>query len=364
MGGCACSSWRTRSRWPRAIARGLEAEGFSVDVVHDGDDGFARAQEHPYAAIVLDLLLPGMNGYKVARELRAAGNWTPILVLTAKTGEYDEAEALDTGADDFLSKPFSFVVLLARLRALLRRGSTPAAADAERRHASCSTRTPTPCSAAATEVHLTAREFGVLEALLRRQGGVASKQEILDEVWGADFPRRPQHRRGLHPLPPQEARRAVRARHDRDGPLGRLPGGARCLTHDAARRAWPWRSVRCGSRCVRHRPARRRHAPVAAVAARVAPSSAGCTDRAARGRRPARSTPPPASWRRASRSSRSPASSPTAGPYLQVFGPDGEASCRRAGPPTPALRARRHRRPGARRPARRPAASPSSPARS
>jgi DNA-binding response OmpR family regulator len=170
-----------------SIARGLEAEGFSVDVVHDGHDGYARAQEHAYAAIVLDLLLPGMNGYKVARELRAVGNWTPILVLTAKTGEYDEAEALDTGADDFLSKPFSFVVLLARLRALLRRGSTPRPPTLSAGSLELDPYTHT-VRRGEDEVHLTAREFAVLEALLRRQGGVVSKQDILDEVWGADFP--------------------------------------------------------------------------------------------------------------------------------------------------------------------------------
>lgn len=171
----------------KSIARGLEAEGFSVDVVHDGYDGFSRAQDHPYAAIVLDLLLPGMNGFKVAKELRAAGNWTPILVLTAKTGEYDEAEALDTGADDFLSKPFSFVVLLARLRALLRRGATPRPATLSAGSLVLDPYTRS-VQRAGTDVHVTAREFGVLEALLRRQGGVVSKQEILDEVWGADFP--------------------------------------------------------------------------------------------------------------------------------------------------------------------------------
>ena len=171
----------------QSLARGLEAEGFNVDVVHDGYDGFARAQEHPYAAIILDLLLPGMNGYKVARELRAVGNWTPILVLTAKTGEYDEAEALDTGADDFLSKPFSFVVLLARLRALLRRGSTPRPPTLSAGSLVLDPYTHT-VQRGDEAIHLTAREFAVLEALLRRQGGVASKQDILDEVWGADFP--------------------------------------------------------------------------------------------------------------------------------------------------------------------------------
>jgi two-component system OmpR family response regulator len=128
-----------------------------------------------------------MNGFKVCKALRAEGNWTPILVLTAKSGEYDEAEALDTGADDFLSKPFSFVVLVARLRALLRRGNTPRPPTV-----SIGTLVVDPYTRTAhrqgDEVHLTAREFAVLEALLRRQGGVASKQELLDEVWGPDFP--------------------------------------------------------------------------------------------------------------------------------------------------------------------------------
>ena len=109
----------------QAVERGLTAEGFEVDVVHNGLEGVARAREGNYGAIVLDILLPGMNGYKVCATLREEGVWTPILMLTAKDGEYDEAEALDTGADDFLSKPFSFVVLVARLRALGRRGDRP-----------------------------------------------------------------------------------------------------------------------------------------------------------------------------------------------------------------------------------------------
>jgi DNA-binding response OmpR family regulator len=168
------------------IARGLTAEGFTVEVTHDGADGLWRAREHPYAAIVLDLLLPEMNGFEVCRTLRADGVWTPILVLTAKTGEWDEAEALDTGADDFLSKPFSFVVLVARLRALVRRGSSPRTAVL-----SAGTLVLDPftqsCHRRGAEVHLTPREFSVLAALLRRGGGVASKQEILDEVWGHEF---------------------------------------------------------------------------------------------------------------------------------------------------------------------------------
>ena len=108
-----------------AIADGLGSEGFDVDVTHTGPDGLWRAREGSYDVIVLDIMLPGMNGYRVCRALREESVWTPILMLTAKDGEYDEAEALDTGADDFLSKPFSFVVLVARLRALLRRGVRP-----------------------------------------------------------------------------------------------------------------------------------------------------------------------------------------------------------------------------------------------
>lgn len=108
-------------RLAAAVQRGLQAEGFTVDVAHTGLDGLWAATEQRYDAIVLDIMLPGMNGYRVCAELRNRGVDTPILMLTAKDGEFDEAEALDTGADDFLSKPFSYVVLVARLRALIRR---------------------------------------------------------------------------------------------------------------------------------------------------------------------------------------------------------------------------------------------------
>ncbi|WP_432420937.1 response regulator [Nocardia cyriacigeorgica] len=104
-----------------ALAKGLSAEGFAVDVVHDGAEGLHRAITADYDLIILDIMLPGMNGYQVCATLRAAGHETPVLMLTAKDGEYDEAEGLDTGADDYLSKPFSYVVLVARIRALLRR---------------------------------------------------------------------------------------------------------------------------------------------------------------------------------------------------------------------------------------------------
>src|SRR5918994_3691089 len=111
-------------RLAAGLKRGLEAEGFATDVALDGTDGLWMARENPYDVIVLDIMLPGINGFKVCATLRDEGNWTPILMLTAKDGELDEAEALDTGADDYLTKPFSFVVLTARLRALMRRGAT------------------------------------------------------------------------------------------------------------------------------------------------------------------------------------------------------------------------------------------------
>ena len=169
-----------------AVARGLAAEGFEVDVVHDGLEGLERGRAHGYSAIILDIMLPGRNGYQVCRDLRAEGVWTPILMLTAKDGEWDEAEALDTGADDFLSKPFSFVVLLARLRALFRRGAPPRPAVLEvgpLRLDPGSRR----LERDGEPIKLTAREFALLEYLMRRDGHVASKPEILDHVWGMDF---------------------------------------------------------------------------------------------------------------------------------------------------------------------------------
>jgi DNA-binding response OmpR family regulator len=172
-------------RLAQALKRGLEAEGFEVDVAHDGLTGFALAQEGHYDAMILDILLPGMNGYKVCAEMRAAGNWTPILMLTAKSGEYDEAEALDTGADDFLSKPFSYVVLVARLRALVRRGSgaRPVPCQVGDLRLDPATRT---CDRGGVPIHLTPREVDLLEALMTRPGEVVRKQELLDRVWGPD----------------------------------------------------------------------------------------------------------------------------------------------------------------------------------
>src|ERR687887_1590379 len=166
------------TRLANAVRRGLEAEGFSVDIAADGKDGFWRASEGRYDAIVLDIMLPGMNGYRVCSALREAGHWTPILMLTAKDGELDEAEALDTGADDFLTKPFSFVVLTARLRALLRRGAParPAVLTAGDLRLDPAART---VHRGTEEIELTAREFSLLEFLLRRTGEALTKNEIL-----------------------------------------------------------------------------------------------------------------------------------------------------------------------------------------
>jgi two-component system, OmpR family, response regulator len=173
-------------RLASAVASGLKAEGFSVDVTHDGLDGLWRAREGTYAAVVLDILLPGMNGYEICATLRAEQVWTPILMLTAKDGEYDEAEALDTGADDFLSKPFSYIVLVARLRALLRRGAAarPAVLSVGDLELDPATRE---CKRQSQHVALTPREFSLLEALMRRAGEVISKSQLLDAVWGSDF---------------------------------------------------------------------------------------------------------------------------------------------------------------------------------
>ena len=112
-------------RLAAGLRKGLEAEGFAVDVVHSGTDGLWMARENPFDAIILDVMLPGANGYQVCRTLRGEGNWTPILMLTAKDGVADVVKGLDTGADDYLVKPFSYAVLIARLRALLRRGAAP-----------------------------------------------------------------------------------------------------------------------------------------------------------------------------------------------------------------------------------------------
>jgi two-component system OmpR family response regulator len=169
-----------------SLRAGLTDEGFAVDVAHDGEEGLWYASEVDYDAIVLDLMLPKVNGFKVCRQLRDRGDWTPILMLTAKDGHLDEAEGLDTGADDYLTKPFAFVVLVARLRSLLRRkGNTrpvilevgnlvldPAIRQVRRDD---------------TTIDVTPREFAILEYLLTHAGQVVSKQTLLEHVWDFDF---------------------------------------------------------------------------------------------------------------------------------------------------------------------------------
>jgi DNA-binding response OmpR family regulator len=165
---------------------GLAGEGFAVDVAHDGNEGLWLATENAYDVIVLDVMLPRLNGYRVCARIREAQNWTPILMLTAKDGEYDEAEALDTGADDYLAKPFSFVVLLARLRALVRRGGgarpvSVVVGDLTLDPAGLR------CRRGDTPIALTPKEFAVLHGLARRPGEVVSKQELLAQAWDFAF---------------------------------------------------------------------------------------------------------------------------------------------------------------------------------
>ena len=169
-----------------AVRRGLTAESFVVDVEHTGDGGLWAAQNHRYDVIVLDIMLPGLNGYDVCRRLRDCENWTPVLMLTAKDGHLDEVDAFDLGADDYLTKPFSFAVLVARLRALVRRGAParppvltagdlsldPAAHTVQRGE---------------QPIDLTPREFGLLQYLMRHAGEVVSKSDILENVWDAYY---------------------------------------------------------------------------------------------------------------------------------------------------------------------------------
>ncbi len=171
------------------IRDGLTQEGFTVDLVHDGAEGLWTATEKPHGAydvIMLDIMLPGLSGYEICRQLRTRQVWTPILMLTAKDGEYDQADALDLGADDYLTKPFSFVVLIARLRALIRRGAPERPAvlragdltldPAERR-----------VLRGDTPVPVTPREFALLEFLMRHRGQAMTKTAIIENVWDAHF---------------------------------------------------------------------------------------------------------------------------------------------------------------------------------
>ncbi|MBD2762082.1 response regulator transcription factor [Kocuria sp. cx-455] len=169
-----------------SLRRGLINEGFVVDVANDGVTGAWLAHENPYDVIVLDLMLPGKNGYTILKEIRAAKNWTPVLMLTAKDGEYDETDAFDLGADDYLTKPFSFMVLVARLRALMRRGAperpvniTVGSLELDpSRHK---------VTRGDTVIELTAKEYVILQYLMQNADTVVSKLQIMDNAWDAAF---------------------------------------------------------------------------------------------------------------------------------------------------------------------------------
>ncbi|UVJ39672.1 response regulator transcription factor [Arthrobacter sp. CJ23] len=168
------------------VRRGLRNEGFVVDLAHDGVSGMRAAMENPYDVILLDLMLPLKNGYDVLKEIREHRIWTPVLMLTAKDGEYDQTDAFDLGADDYLTKPFSFLVLVARIRALIRRG-------APERPVVLAVGTLTLHSVSRgvrrgdTPIWLTAKEYALLHYLMRRHEQVVSKSEILDNVWDSAF---------------------------------------------------------------------------------------------------------------------------------------------------------------------------------
>ena len=170
-----------------ALRSGFEAEGFLADIARDGSVGLDKALTNTYDVILLDILLPKINGFKVCSSIRESGNWTPILMLTAKHGEYDHAEALDTGADDYLTKPFSFVVLLAHVRALARRSD-------RLRNAmplEIGDLVVDPLSRRVTHggarVELTAREFALLEYLAQHGEEVVTKTNMLDDLWDTTF---------------------------------------------------------------------------------------------------------------------------------------------------------------------------------
>jgi DNA-binding response OmpR family regulator len=173
-------------RLAETVRRGLSNEGFVVEVTHDGVSGLWAATENSYDVILLDLMLPLKNGYEVLREIRERSIWTPVLMLTAKDGEYDQTDAFDLGADDYLTKPFSFLILVARIRALIRRGAPERPVvlavgslvlDPVRRTV----------HRGGKDISLTAREYGLLQYLMRRHDQVVSKSDILDNVWDPAF---------------------------------------------------------------------------------------------------------------------------------------------------------------------------------
>jgi two-component system OmpR family response regulator len=170
----------------RLLRRGLEREGYAVDVADDGDDALSQATEYDFDAIVLDVMIPGRDGFEVCRELRARGRWSPVIMLTARDAIEDRVQGLDAGADDYLAKPFAFEELLARLRALVRR-------EPKERPASISVRDivldPAAHSVAraGSPVDLSTREFALLEFMMRRAGEVVTRTDLLEHVWEYNY---------------------------------------------------------------------------------------------------------------------------------------------------------------------------------
>lgn len=169
-----------------AIAEGLTAGGFAVDVVHDGEDALWRATEASYALVLLDVLLPSLDGLSVCRELRARGDWTPVLMLTVRDDARDETSALELGADDYVTKPFSFDVLFARVHALLRRPRDVGWAPLRVDDLEVDPRRRT-CRRGGTDIALSGREFSLLQALVEEPGRVVPRAELRDRVWGWEF---------------------------------------------------------------------------------------------------------------------------------------------------------------------------------
>jgi two-component system OmpR family response regulator len=204
MAGPVARAWRVgRAAWqnspsmkvllvedePRlasTLATGLRAEGCVVVTAADGEDGLWHAVEDEFDVVVLDIMLPGLSGYEVLRRMRESDVWTPVIMLTAKDGDYDQTDAFDLGADDYLTKPFSFIVLVARLRALVRRGAPqrPAMLTAGSLSLDPSRRV---VERADTPISLTPREYGLLEYLMRNKDTVVTKTEILQHVWDAHY---------------------------------------------------------------------------------------------------------------------------------------------------------------------------------